>query len=193
MFRYGLPDTFAAEYKKYARKKYFFNIRGHDSLSHIGRWHTLNSEGNVKACSTSYAEIPHLASLALQNARRARRNCVPSMNITFGPRPGSFFADACEMREYRWANLPWSLEEKLQSLMTGSARFFRRGTYGRIFDVVINASEGWVLLSKKGTKYEWGGDLPPDLTRALGSGVERRAAVSVSLTFQLCMHLAHSR
>ncbi|KAH7413515.1 hypothetical protein BKA64DRAFT_661166 [Cadophora sp. MPI-SDFR-AT-0126] len=175
---YGLPDIFAAEYKKYSRKKYFFNIHGHDSLSHVGRWHTLMSEGNVKACANSYAEIPQLSTLALQNASKAKRNCSPSMNVTFGPRPGSFFADMCELKEYRWSSLPWSLEEKLQSLMTRGARLFRRGTYGKIFDVAINASGGWVLLSKKGGKYEWGGDLPVELTRALEFGVERKAAVS---------------
>ncbi|KAK0122515.1 hypothetical protein ONS95_010743 [Cadophora gregata] len=175
---YGLPDGFAAEYKKYARKKYFFNIRGHDSLSHIGRWHTLTSEGNVKACSNSYAEIPQLASLALQNAGRAKRNCTPSMNVTFGPQPGSFFADLCEVKEYRWSHLPPSLESKLQSLMTANATFLRRGIYGKIFDVAINASEGWVLLMKKGEKYERGGELPPELIRALELGVERKAAIS---------------
>lgn len=180
MSRYGLPDVFAAGYEKYARKKYFFNIRGHDSLSHTGRWHTSSSEGNVKACSNSYAEISQLSSLALQNAGRAGRNCTPSINVTFGPRPGSYFADVCELKEYRWANLPVSLEEKLQSLMTRSASMFSRGTYGKIFDVAINASEGWVLLSRKGQKYEWGGELPADLIRALYSGVERKAAISVS-------------
>ncbi|PVH76088.1 hypothetical protein DL98DRAFT_300969 [Cadophora sp. DSE1049] len=62
--------------------------------------------------------------------------------------------------------------------MTGNARFFRRRTYGKIFDVAMNASNGWVLLSKKGEKYEWGGDLPPELTRALEFGIERKAAIS---------------
>ncbi|KAH6717516.1 hypothetical protein BKA61DRAFT_715798 [Leptodontidium sp. MPI-SDFR-AT-0119] len=177
---YGLPDVFAADYKKYARKKYFFNIRGHDSLSHIGRWHTLTSEGNVRACSNSYAEIEHLEGLARKNAAKVKRNCVASMNVTFGPKSGSFFADVCELKEYRWANLPWTLEERLQSLMSSTRFFgcFRRGMYGKIYDVAINASEGWIMLLKQGEKYEWGGELPADLRRALEHGKERKAAIS---------------
>ncbi|KAH7370939.1 hypothetical protein BKA65DRAFT_532463 [Rhexocercosporidium sp. MPI-PUGE-AT-0058] len=174
---YGLPDIFAADYKKYARKKYFFNIRGHDSLSHIGRWHTITSEGNVKACSNSYAEIEQLEGLARKNAAKARRNYVPNMNLTFGPRSGSYFADVCELKEYRWANLPYSLEETLQSLMSRK-RLFRRGTYGKIYDVAINARGGWVLLLKQGEKYEWDGELPADLRRTLEHGAARKAAIS---------------
>ncbi|KAL2066742.1 hypothetical protein VTL71DRAFT_2814 [Oculimacula yallundae] len=174
---YGLPDAFAAGFKEYSRKKYFFNIRGHDPLSHIGRWHTLNNEGNVKACSTSHAEIEQLQSIALENAAKARNSRTAIMNVTFGPKSGSFFADVCESREYMWDRLPRSLEIRLQRLLTRT-KLISRGTYGKIYDIAMNASEGWVLLLKQGKEYESGGKLPPDLERALQRGRERKAAIS---------------
>ncbi|RDL32092.1 uncharacterized protein BP5553_09494 [Venustampulla echinocandica] len=174
---YGLPDIFSSEYQRYAARKYFFNIRGHDFLSHVGQWRALDREGTVKACGNSYAEIENLQALAIENNAAAKKNFTASLNVSFGPRPGSFFADACELKRYRWRNLPAGLENEIQRLLS-SASFWKRTGYGKIYDVAMNASEGWVLLQKKGEKYTWGGILPEELKEALQQGKDRKAPIS---------------
>jgi len=90
--------------------------------------------------------------------------------LSFGPAPGSFFADDCGTR-YRWANLPFDLEDTLQKIVCLHG-------YGKISDVAINAAGGWVV-QLDGVDYEWGGQLPDRLRRALKTGKERKAHIEV--------------
>jgi hypothetical protein len=104
------------------------------------------------------------------------------LNVSFGPRPGSFFADAVALKRYRWNNLPASLDDKLQDLLSKRSIWSGSG-HGKIHDVAINASEGWVLLLERGKKYDWGGALPEELKEALKQGKDRKAAISVATQF----------
>jgi len=99
--------------------------------------------------------------------------------VSFGPQPGSFFANAVALKKYRWKDLPESLEDKLQDLLSKRSIWSGSG-YGKIHDVAINASEGWVLLLERGKKYEWGESLPEELKEALKQGKDRKATISVA-------------
>jgi hypothetical protein len=92
--------------------------------------------------------------------------------LSFGPAPGSFFADDCRTR-YRWNNLPISLENAIQRIVCIQG-------YGRISDVTMNAAGGWVILLKNRPEYEWGGQLPDRLVQALRDGKQRKAVINVS-------------
>jgi hypothetical protein len=176
---YGLPDTFSKRFQKEASRRYFFNIRGNDFLSHNGQWQSSSREGRVDACANSYSEIRSLQALAEENAKGGKST---RLNVSFGPLAGSFFADAVGLRRYRWNNLPAALAGKLQELLWKRSIFSGSG-YGTVHDVAINAHEGWILLLKRGKKYHWGGKLPQELGEALQEGLEKKVAISVGATF----------
>ncbi len=90
--------------------------------------------------------------------------------LSFGPAPGSFFADDCETR-YRWAKLPLDLEDTLQKIVCLHG-------YGKISDVAINGAGGWVV-QLDGADYELGGQLPDRLREALETGKKRKAHIEV--------------
>jgi len=94
------------------------------------------------------------------------------MLLSFGPAPGSFFADDCRTR-YRWTNLPTTLEDTIQKIVCIHG-------YGKISDVTMNAAGGWVIQLKNGAQYEWGGQLPDRLVQALYDGKRRKASINVS-------------
>lgn len=144
----------------------------------MGQWRALDREGTVKACENSYAEIENLQAFATENNAAVKKDFTASLNVSFGPRAGSFFADACELKRYRWRNLPAGLENEIQRLLSTTS-FWKKSGYGKIYEVAINASEGWVLLQKKGEKYTWGGTLPVELEEALQHGKDRKAPISV--------------
>ena len=91
--------------------------------------------------------------------------------LSFGPSPGSFFADDCRST-YRWANLPRGLEDAIQKIVC-------KYKYGKIYDVMMNAKGGWVIQLEKGKKYMWGGELPARLDQALSDGKKRNASIKV--------------
>lgn len=176
---YGLPDHFERKYKRDGATKYLLNIRGHDFLSHVGQWRNYDDgHGHVPASTQSCAEIEELQEWANINQARVKKNQVADMNVTFGPKAGSFFADVCEVQEYHKANLPVSLRQRIDSLPQ-EQHFWEGKFYGTIHDVAINANDSWVLVLKKGKQYEWSLDLPADLKTGLELGRNRGAIISV--------------
>jgi hypothetical protein len=92
------------------------------------------------------------------------------LSITFGPFPGSFFADDGRTR-YRWVNLPSDLEDAIQRLVC-------KHGYGKIVDIAINARGGWVV-HKKNDDIEFGGQLPERLQQALLDAKRRKTSIKV--------------
>jgi hypothetical protein len=95
------------------------------------------------------------------------------------------FADAIKLHRYRWANLPIDLNNAIQDELN------LRG-YGKISDVAMNATGGWVMHfreedavgrwlrgRKQSAQFRWGGELPDELKKALEQGRDRRAKIRV--------------
>jgi hypothetical protein len=94
--------------------------------------------------------------------------------LSLGPAPGSFFAESRHLKRYRWANLPSDLEDAIQEEVC-------RNGHGNIYDVAINADEGWVLQFKEGKTYAWGGILPPQLADVLSIGLKNKKQIRVCI------------
>jgi hypothetical protein len=164
-----MPGTFRSFYESLGGFSYIYNVRGHDFLSYMGQWKSQTESGTLMSNRKIYGEIAELQKFADldQNAHEADPNLITS----FGPAAGSFFADAWKpkLKCYRWENLPADLNRKLQELRK----------YGSIWDVALNASNGWVLQLDKGKQWVYGGPLHRDLERAL-SEVQDRNMISRS-------------
>jgi hypothetical protein len=173
LFRYGLPDSFTQRFYDLAQHGYVFDIRGHDFLSHMGKVISRQEENAVRdvaAASNCMREIEALERLARGNdPNRSRR---PDLIVSFGPASGSYFANARHLGKYRWRKLPVSLEEAIQDHLS-------EHKYGKIHDVAMNAVGGWVMQTNGGSSFQWGGQLPDDLDRALEYGKTRKATISV--------------
>jgi hypothetical protein len=173
LFRYGLPHSFTQRFYDLAQHGYVFDIRGHDFLSHMGKVISRQEENAVRdvaAASNCMREIEALERLARGNdPNRSRR---PDLIVSFGPASGSYFANARHLGKYRWRKLPVSLEEAIQDHLS-------EHKYGKIHDVAMNAVGGWVMQTNGGSSFQWGGQLPDDLDRALENGKTRNATISV--------------
>jgi hypothetical protein len=164
---------------------YISDIRGHDFLSYAGRWASENTRGISKKSENIINEIGALQ--ALGRDLEAKDYHKADFKLTLGPSPGSFFADVKKFREYRYEELPKDLHNAILGELN------KRG-YGRISNVAINATGGWVMhfheeaalvrLIKGRTRppqFCWGGEaaLPGVLVDALRNGKERGAKISV--------------
>lgn len=143
------------------------NIRGHDFLSHGGKWTDSEKDyaGHNPTAMTSVLESSLLESLMNEN----RENGKDELNMiaSYGPQAGSIFVNAFALKQYRWRNLPVELENHIQRAL--SVRGYGDGK-GVIQDVAMNASGGWVILFDEGKRFEFGGPpgaLPPRLEQAL--------------------------
>jgi len=145
-------------------------MRGHDFLSHLGQWRTRSGSGLLNETANIYKEIFELHKFA--QTVGAKFNKMANLITSFGPSPGSFFADSFDLKRYRWANLPADLEDEIQNHICCNR-------YGKIFDVAINAMGGWVMQLDRGKQFSWGGRLPDDLTQALSAGKRRKATINV--------------
>lgn len=196
-FRYSfrLPESFSIRHGTNASKRYISNIRGHDFLSHTGRWTDGNGGGLVDATFNSLGEIHALTLLAKENRDNGYREA--DLKISLGPLPGSFFADAYRLNRYRWANLPGELENELQKEVG-------RRSYGKIVDVAMNATGGWVIQLDEGDTtigigrmfgrpkevmhFRFGGSLPMELKEALKEGHKRLAKIIVWWLSIFCVY-----
>jgi hypothetical protein len=100
---------------------------------------------------------------------------------TYGPAVGSFFSDSFGphgLKRYRWAKLPPDLENELQDILA-------RGGYAkaRIGFVGVNSANGWIVISRGGEMYSWGGKLPHELTEALEAGKRDGVRIEVLSLF----------
>jgi hypothetical protein len=148
-----MPDTFCAFYERLATCRYIYNVRGHDFLSHMGQWKSQSETGTLVSNRKIYEEIAELRKLA--DLDKDEHGGDANLIVSFGPTAGSFFADAWrpKLKCYRWENLPADLNRKLQALRK----------YGNIWDVALNASNGWVLQLDKGRRWAYGGELHAEL------------------------------
>lgn len=157
--RYGLPVAFATQMvNKSHRKRFFFNIRGHDFLSYCGQWKgkSRNDVGHVETAYVPISESSLLESLRRENEKKGflGANMIPS----FGPRPGNMFVDAYSLKRYKWANLPEELDDEIQRIY--SVKGYDKGV---IHELTMNATGGWVMLLDEGKRFSFGGELPFDL------------------------------
>lgn len=109
---------------------------------------------------TSLSEFPQLDSLMKEN-KENRFNSL-NMIMSFGPKPGSFFADAYSLKRYKWLNLPTGLEDQIQKNIC-----VKGYGNGEIQEVAMNARGGWIIVFNKGKRFEFGGNLPYELRKAL--------------------------
>ena len=130
----------------------------------------------MPASDNCVKEVDALQALAEENRQNGHRGA--DMILTFGPDSGSFFADAFSLKRYRWANLPAELENAIQKNMSTNG-------YGKIHDISINSHGGWVMQTKEGAQFQWGGRLPKMLEQALSKGSDRRASIAVMLSVLL--------
>lgn len=153
------------------------------------------SSGLGDAVFNSIEEIRGLALLAAENKQKGYSEA--DLKVSFGPQPGSFFADAYSLKRYHWANLPTDLEFELQ-------KEWREKNYGKIINITINAIGGWVMQIDGGSgkaavakifgrkkevqHFHFGGVLPPKLKKALTAGREDHAKIAVrSLIIELVL------
>jgi hypothetical protein len=111
------------------------------------------------------------------------------MITSFGPHPGSFFADAFHLSRYRWSNLPAELENRIQEHVSlyGCANQ-KTCQENKIHDVTINAVGDWVMQLKRGARFIWShgeGRLPNELQDALAEGERRKWTISVALSLSM--------
>jgi hypothetical protein len=171
--RYGLPTAFASNFSKtsYA-KKFIFNIRGHDFLSHCGKWTSSKGKyGFLETSSTSILELALLGPLRDENERNGYDGS--EMIISFGPQASSFFADivAPGLKRYKPSNLPEGLDEEVQKNRDAKG-------YGNIYEVMMNAVGGWVILFGEGESFEFGGTLPEKLKNVLAEAkITKKASI----------------
>lgn len=160
-----MPETFCSFYERLARFSYIYNVRGHDFLSHMGQWRSQTGSGTLMSNRKIYGEIAELLKFA--DLDQKAHGGDPNLIASFGPAAGSFFAEAWrpKLKRYAWENLPPDLNRRLQQMK-----------YGSIWDIALNASGGWVLQLDEGKHWEYGGDLPKDLKRALSEVREKNAA-----------------
>lgn len=174
-FSFRVPKFWAQGYDK--RASYIFNIRGHDFLSHTGRW---KSEEEIKFMKRSEHIINEIDALRLLGEELEKKgHNKADLKLSLGPQPGSFFADAPKLCLYRFENLPRDLNNAIQ---------LNQRKYGQISDVAMNANGGWVMHFRVRTWFNgrdhqfcWGGEegLPNKLKEALQSGRNRRAKIRV--------------
>ncbi|KAF2671462.1 hypothetical protein BT63DRAFT_423665 [Microthyrium microscopicum] len=167
IYCHGLPEQFSKTIAKNSR--YNFNVRGHDFLAHFGQWRGHTNSGYLDATSSMIEEIAELQSFVNASKSKANPGGEPAF-LSFGPDPGSFFADNGETR-YRWSNLPHDLDDAIQDIVC-------RERYGKIHDVAINGAGGWVIQLNKGKEYKWGGPLEERFRVALENGEQRRATIT---------------
>jgi hypothetical protein len=122
------------------------------------------------ASAVSIGEISALQALSQDN--KENRHKETDLILSFGPAPGSFFANAYRLKRYRWANLPVGLEDAVQ-------RNVCLNRYGKIHDIAINSMGGWVMQTNEGAQFQWDGQLPKELKQALSSGKAKGASISV--------------
>jgi hypothetical protein len=168
VYSHGLPDQFLRNILK--KSRYIFNVRGHDFLAHDGHWRSRNQTGNLDARKQMIGEIDELHQFVCAVEANESKAGGEELLVTFGPAPGSFFADDRRSR-YRWANLPTHLEDTLQRLVC-------KHGYGRIVDVTINSTGGWVVQLKN-DDFEFGGELPARLQSSLQEGKKRKSSIKV--------------
>jgi len=94
--------------------------------------------------------------------------------------PGSFFVDSFRLKRYRWNNLPPDLEDEIQKVISTTG--WVEAGKGKIWDVAINASGGWVMLLDQGKDWKMGGELPKNLRHALEEGKKNGVPIAVSLS-----------
>jgi hypothetical protein len=158
-----MPDTFCAFHELLGNRRYVYNVRGHDFLSHMGQWKSETNSGTLMSNRTIYKEIAQLQDLA--DLDQKEHGGDANLITSFGPTAGSFFADAWrpKLRFYRSENLPPELNKKIQTV---------RG-YGKIWDVALNALNGWVLQLDRGRQWVSGGKLHHELERVLSETRDR--------------------
>jgi hypothetical protein len=151
-----MPETFCSFYESLAKFSYIYNVRGHDFLSHMGQWRSQTGSGTLVSNRKIYGEMVELQKFA--DLDQKAHGGDPNLITSFGPAAGSFFAEGWRprLKRYAWENLPPDLNRKLQELK-----------YGGIWDVALNASNGWVLQLDEGRQWIYGGSLHPELARAL--------------------------
>lgn len=150
----------------------------------MGQWTNLkNQAGPLSSNCVIYGEIAELSRLAQQDA--VKLNHSADLIASFGPRPGSFFADAFRLNRYRWSKLPADLEDEIQKHVSLSG-YGNQKTWqdNKIHDVAINCTGGWIMQLKRGTRFLWSqGErgLPAELQSALAEGERRKWTISVAL------------
>jgi hypothetical protein len=184
-YSFRLPVSFTKGYEISAQTRYISDIRGHDFLSHTGRWASEDARGISKKSENIINEIGALR--ALGQELEERKNNKADLKLSLGPQPGSFFADVKKLRLYRWEKVPRDLNNAIQDELA------KRG-YGKISNVVMNATGGWVMYfheeaslgrlfksRKRAAQFCWGGEaaLPKVLVTALQCGRERGAKIRV--------------
>ncbi|KAF2797583.1 hypothetical protein K505DRAFT_358281 [Melanomma pulvis-pyrius CBS 109.77] len=167
---HGLPSDFERKYREFSRNRYISNVRGHDCFTFLGHWTKETTKGFTDTSAHILAEIDALEVVKTVNKENNHPHRNGELLLSLGPAPGSYFVDAYRLRVYCWENLPKDLNFILQ-------RHVNRNKYGTIHDVAINATAGWVMQLHKGKSYEWGGELPEELERALKRGQERKATI----------------
>lgn len=174
-YSYGLPQSFQDQYSRLAKTQYIYNIRGHDFLSFMGQWTSMkNISGCLHSNSVIYGEISELQQLAREDGVNLNRKA--DLITSFGPYPGSFLADAFRLKRYRWANLPADLERAIQNHLCLHG-YGKKDT--KIHDVAMNAQGGWVMQLDNGSDFLCGGELPPELKKALEDRVRTRKATII--------------
>ncbi|KAF2648285.1 hypothetical protein K491DRAFT_784188 [Lophiostoma macrostomum CBS 122681] len=167
---HGLFPTFVQNYCRFAENKYVYNIRGHDCFAFLGNWTRGAANNHTPASAQFINEVEGLRVLGDQNKAHKPPYKAEDLLLSLGPGPGAFFADAFRLKRYRWHNLPADLEGEIQTEL-GHKK------YGSIYDVALNSIGGWVLQTKKGKKYNWGGILSTSLEQALTAGQARKAII----------------
>lgn len=191
---FRLPQPFTERLQN-LKARYTSDVRGHDFLSHTGRWTDGNNQGSVDATTASLTEIEGLKSLARENRRRGYDGA--DMKVSLGPDQGSYFADTYRLGRYHYDKLPSGLNFEVQ-------KEIGRVKYGKITDVAMNGAGGWVMQfdvgdlkmalskflgKKKGFEhYRFGGELPKALKEALRQGQDRGAKIMVRL-LNILLHI----
>ncbi|KAH8655990.1 hypothetical protein BGZ60DRAFT_417594 [Tricladium varicosporioides] len=186
---YGFPQTFEESFANFLQTSPFphvYNVRGHDFLAYAGQHMSknlasgslttlprLHSPPSAPQVTVIYDEIRQLRIFAAADQRSSELKV--NLKTSYGPTAGSFFADSFTprgLKRYRWSNLPSDLENELQDLL-GNGGYEK----ARIQDVCMNRDGGWVVVSKDGQRYIWGGNLPHDLVAALLVGKESKIRI----------------
>jgi len=176
-YSFRVPESWTKGYE--IRASYISNIRGHDFLSHTGRW---KSEDDIRILKRSEHIINEYDALRLLGKELEEKgHNKADLKLSLGPQPGSFFVDAPKLNLCRFENLPRDLNNAILNELN-------QRKYGKISDVAINATEGWVMhfrvrkwLSRREHQFCWGGEegLPNKLKEALQQGRDRRAKICV--------------
>jgi len=150
------------------RKRFFYNIRGHDFLSYSGQYVSKNSDdvGHVETAYVPISESALLESLRRENEQHGYLG--PNMITCLGPRPGSAFIKAYSLKRYEWENLPPDLNRELLKIY--SKGYEKSG----IQDLAMNALGGWVILLNEGKNFAFGGELPFTLRILLQDAQEKQ-------------------